>query len=193
MIMFVNCYDGFISPVGVGMLAGGAFAVATFMYFVSIALGVLEIVARWFTYKKMGVPGWKSIIPFYNDYVLADKVSDDGVAAWFVLCEAVLCLSTVMLSGVSSRGSMAGMVLTCLSMLSAIATIVLMCVVYHRLSQGFGHGAGYTVGLILLPFVFFPILGFSRAESFDAARIPEDDGEPAPSASADDSGEKSAK
>lgn len=190
VVMFINGYYGFVPSIGV--LAGGIFAATAFTCVFSLALCVLVIVGRWFTYRKMGMPGWKSIIPFYNDYVLADKVSNDGIAAWFVLCDAVFCLTTVMLSGVSSRGSMAGMVLTCLSTLSAIATIVLMCVVYHRVSQGFGHDAGYTVGLVLLPVVFFPILGFSNDEAFDAARIPSDDDVQKPSAPAGDGGDGTA-
>lgn len=171
VLMFINGYGGFVPSFGMGMLAGGMLAAATFMCVLSIALCVLLIVGRWFTYKKMGIPGWKSIIPFYNDYVLAEKVSDDGIAAWFVLCDAVCCLCSVMLSGAVS-GSMAESVLAFLSLVSGIAAIVLACVVYHRLSQGFGHGAGYTVGLVLLGVVFFPILGFSNGETFDAARIP---------------------
>lgn len=181
--MFINGYYGFVPSVG--MLAGGIFAATAFTCVFSLALCVLVIVGRWFTYRKMRMPGWKSIIPFYNDYVLADKVSNDGIAAWFVLCDAVCCLTTVMLSGAVS-GSMAESVLTFLALVSGIAALVLTCVVYHRVSQGFGHDAGYTVGLVLLPVVFFPILGFSNGEAFDAARIPSEDDVQKPSAPAGD-------
>lgn len=191
VIMFINGYHGFISPVGVGMLTHGVFTVIAFAYLLSIALCVLTIVGRWFTYRKMGMPGWKSIIPFYNDYVLADTVSDDGIAAWLVLCDAVCCLTTVMLSDITS-GSMAEDILAFLAMVSGIAAVVLTCVVYHRVSQGFGHDAGYTVGLVLLPVVFFPILGFSNNEAFDATRIPSDSDSPKPSAPAGDSKDGSA-
>lgn len=183
IVMFINGYYGFVPSIGV--LAGSIFAATAFTCVFSLALCVLVIVGRWFTYRKMGMPGWKSIIPFYNDYVLADKVSNDGIAAWFVLCDAVCCLTTVMLSGAVS-GSMAESVLTFLALVSGIAALVLTCVVYHRVSQGFGHDAGYTVGLVLLPVVFFPILGFSNGEAFDAARIPSEDDVQKPSAPAGD-------
>jgi len=35
---------------------------------------------------------------------------------------------------------------------------------YHGLSKSFGKGAGFTVGLVLLGFIFVPILGFGRAQ-----------------------------
>ena len=34
-------------------------------------------------------------------------------------------------------------------------------------AQKFGKGAGFVVGLILLPFIFFPILGFGDAKYID--------------------------
>lgn len=32
----------------------------------------------------------------------------------------------------------------------------------HKLSKVFGHGTGFTLGLLFLPFVFYPILAFSK-------------------------------
>lgn len=34
----------------------------------------------------------------------------------------------------------------------------------HSVSTSFGKGAGFTAGLIFLPFIFYPILGFGDAE-----------------------------
>jgi uncharacterized membrane protein YoaK (UPF0700 family) len=44
-----------------------------------------------------------------------------------------------------------------------IVSIVVSCMVMHELSKAFGKGIGFTVGLIFLPFIFFPILGFGDA------------------------------
>ncbi len=43
---------------------------------------ILMIVSLWKIYEKAGVPGWKSIIPFYNLWVLAEIVGKPG---WFGL------------------------------------------------------------------------------------------------------------
>jgi hypothetical protein len=47
-----------------------------------------------------------------------------------------------------------------LLMLIPVVNIVIWIIVANDLSKSFGHGAGYTVGLVLLPFVFIIILGF---------------------------------
>lgn len=39
-----------------------------------------------------------------------------------------------------------------------IVNIVFLILTYHGLSVSFGHGAGFTVGLVLLPVIFFYIL-----------------------------------
>ena len=41
-----------------------------------------------------------------------------------------------------------------------IVGLVLLIIVIHDLSKSFGHGAGFTVGLLLLPPVFVLILAF---------------------------------
>ena len=47
-------------------------------------------------------------------------------------------------------------------LLIPIVNIVVGIMVYHGLSTAFGKTEGFTVGLIFLPFVFFPLLGLSH-------------------------------
>ncbi len=51
-----------------------------------------------------------------------------------------------------------------LLMLIPIVNFVLIIIVYHRISVSFGKGGGFTVGILLLPFVFLPILAFSDVQ-----------------------------
>jgi hypothetical protein len=46
-------------------------------------------------------------------------------------------------------------------LLIPIVNIVIAIMIYHGLSEAFGKTGGFTVGLIFLPFVFFPLLGLS--------------------------------
>ncbi|MCP5488735.1 MAG: signal peptidase I [Verrucomicrobia bacterium] len=41
---------------------------------------------------------------------------------------------------------------------------VVSILVYINLAKAFGKGGGFAAGLILLPIIFFPILGFGSAE-----------------------------
>jgi hypothetical protein len=45
-----------------------------------------------------------------------------------------------------------------------IANIVFLIIVIHRLSLSFGHEVGFTLGLIFLGFIFYPILGFGSSK-----------------------------
>lgn len=50
-----------------------------------------------------------------------------------------------------------------LILLIPIVNLILMIMVYHGISKAFGKDAGFTVGLVLLPIIFFPILAFGKA------------------------------
>lgn len=45
-----------------------------------------------------------------------------------------------------------------------IVNIIVLIMVYHNISKAFGKDVGFTIGLILLSFIFIPILGFGDAK-----------------------------
>lgn len=45
-----------------------------------------------------------------------------------------------------------------------IVNIVIGFYVIHLLSKSFGHDIGFTLGLIFLSFIFYPILGFGNSK-----------------------------
>jgi hypothetical protein len=51
-----------------------------------------------------------------------------------------------------------------LLMLIPIVNIVIMIIVIHRLSLSFGNGVGFTLGLIFLGIIFYPILAFGSSK-----------------------------
>ena len=44
-----------------------------------------------------------------------------------------------------------------------IVNIITEIVMYVGIANNFGKGGGFAVGMIFLPFIFFPILGFGSA------------------------------
>ena len=66
-------------------LAMGIFAGAMGTYFViALVFYVLLVIAEWKIYTKAGEPGWASLIPIYNMYVLFRIIYGNG---WkFLLC-----------------------------------------------------------------------------------------------------------
>jgi hypothetical protein len=50
-----------------------------------------------------------------------------------------------------------------LILLIPIVNLIMLIIVLNGIAKAFGKDAGFTVGLILLPIVFFPILAFGKA------------------------------
>ena len=48
-------------------------------------------------------------------------------------------------------------------LLIPLVGLVMMFIINIALAEKFGKGAGFGVGLTLLPFIFYPMLGFSNA------------------------------
>ena len=51
-----------------------------------------------------------------------------------------------------------------LLMLIPFVNIVVAIITYYKLAKAFGHGIGFTIGLFLIPWIFFLILGFGSDE-----------------------------
>lgn len=92
---------------------------------------VFYVMALWKIYEKAGRPGWNSIVPFYNLYVLMEIAGKPGL--WIIL------------------------------MLIPLVNIVVGIIITVELAKAFGKGGGFAAGLIFLPFIFYPILGFGPA------------------------------
>jgi hypothetical protein len=45
-----------------------------------------------------------------------------------------------------------------------VVNFVILIILYNGISSSFGHGLGFTAGLLLLPFIFFPILAFGNSQ-----------------------------
>lgn len=97
-----------------------------------LAFIVVVIAGYWKTFEKAGQPGWASIIPIYNLYIML-KIG--GKPGWWLILFIV-----------------------------PIVNIIFLIWMYNMVSKSFGKDEGFTVGLILLGFIFWPILGFGTAQ-----------------------------
>ncbi len=53
-------------------------------FFVSLIVSFILLIATWKIFVKAGEPGWASIVPFYNIWVLL-KITCNNNVMWFVL------------------------------------------------------------------------------------------------------------
>lgn len=140
--------DSSFSTANDGVAAAITAIFATLGVFLLI-LGVISIVvliAYWKILKKGGRPGWASLIPIYNVYELCKMI---GVNPLWILI--------VFLSGFLNIVPVIG------SLVSFAAVIYFQVLLNVSLARSFNKSDGYAVGLIFLPVIFYPILGFGSA------------------------------
>ncbi len=60
-------------------LASGGILLALLILLILLGIIFLGILPRWKIYKKAGEPGWASLVPFYNNYVLFKITWGEGI------------------------------------------------------------------------------------------------------------------
>lgn len=146
-------------------LAGQTWQVIAITLSIIVLCYVLLAVAEWKTFTKMGEKGWKAFIPVYNLYLLLKRCSKANYM-WHLIAAGALCLLTDVLymSKLLPDGSWQFWVCAAIQLISVIWIVVVEIKALHGVSKSFGHGAGFTVGLILLTFIFLLILGLGSSE-----------------------------
>ena len=135
---------------------------------------IATAVGRWLVFKKMGLPGWKGIIPFYSEAVLFKTVWTIKMFwAYFSLffCYLMICAAVFAL-GISGWLYNRGGTVTVLLFLLTIfvlwgilaAIFVILFKMNNRLARAFGRIPGFAVGLTFIPPVFFIILGAGKSK-----------------------------
>ncbi len=126
---------GYTDSSSLGLLAG----MGVIIWIVSLAISIFSIVVMWKVFKKAGKPGWASIVPVYNLYVLFEITWGKG---WLFLT----------------------MFASIIPVIGTIAVAVIIIITYVKLAKSFGKSGGFAVGLIFLNMIFMAILAFGKNE-----------------------------
>ena len=131
-------------------------AIIIYVVFVAVIGYIIAVIPLWQIFKKAGEPGWKALIPLYSTYMLY-KISWKPSMFWITLLLSVI--GAILMSLTTDT-----IIVPIIAWLVYIAAIVVGIMLYHKLSKSFGHGAGFTVGLIFLWLIFLYILAFGSSE-----------------------------
>ena len=124
---------------------------------------VVVTVSQWRIYSKAGQPGWACIIPIYNVLVLLDIIRKPRLWLLYILVAAIFQGIYSSMTMDASDANTVPLTLTILNVVASLVSLVLGIRMSHGISTAFGKQVGFTIGLILLPIVFFPILAFGSA------------------------------
>ena len=119
---------------------------------------ILQVIAYWKLFKKAGQPGWKSLIPFYNQY-MQYKICWRPVMFWIFTLLSVGA-NVLYTTGLDNEND----ILIVIGAVLMVCGIVIGIMGTYKLARAFGHGGGYTVGLLLLRPIFMLILGFGSSK-----------------------------
>jgi hypothetical protein len=151
-----------------------------------LAAVILTFIASWKVHEKAGLPGWSGIIPYYNYYARAARV---GMVDTFWKCLKILALTF----GVSIVGTVVVAIVSAISLIGAEAAesvmtigillstllnlavaisawalmiwaIVQLVKIDIKFISYFGKGTGFAIGMLLVPYVFYPMLAWGQAE-----------------------------
>lgn len=156
------------------VVAGGvAGAVVSTTLICALVFYVLTVIATWKIFKKAGEPGWKSLIPIYNIYIMFKIVNMKSWFWWMIII--YICASIMVNVDLPNLATMSDADIQAIdwsqhpmSIIAAVANLVVdlaaMVVYSIRTSKVFGHGAGYAIGIFFLPNIFWLILGFGKSK-----------------------------
>lgn len=139
------------------MSDAAGFTLLVFLSVLAILIWLLPVVGKWKVCGKLGMPGWYSIIPFYADYKLCERVHRGDETRTFLMAYLIVLICSWAFCWVDTVG-----------VLLALAQLVMNIIVLNDMSRAFGKETGYTIGLVIFGFVFWTMLGFGASELVDS-------------------------
>lgn len=142
--MYNYNYDyGYNNAADMQALAGVALVFVVIFWIIALAAMVLMFISYYKLFKKMGLEGWKGLIPTVNTYLQMEKT---GVSQKWLL--------------VFTFGSFIAIIPILGWIALLVAGIYFWILLNVSLAKAFRKETGFAVGLCLLPVVFYPILAF---------------------------------
>ena len=127
---------------------------------------IIVMIAEWKLFKKFGERPWKSIVPYYNTYLLYKHTS--GISAFWIyfttstLFNVTLAASQYVAQSFPTSSWKTLLILAALPL--GIVAAVCSVLLTFRTAEAFGKKKLFSVGMLLLYPVFISILGFGKSQ-----------------------------
>ena len=148
----MNAFQNFASSLSEGAAKALAVSLLLLVLLLIVSL-VLMIIASWKIFVKAGEKGWKSMIPFYAQYI---QFRIAGISKIFWIDLPVLLLLQVLNWAGRRDTGVYGFLNGC--------NFALQAIYCGYLARAFGKKTGFCIAAAVLPVIFLPILGFGSAK-----------------------------
>jgi hypothetical protein len=127
---------------------------------IGFLLWLLIAICRWIIFQKAGQAGWKSLIPIYDTFVQLRIIQRPP---WWGYLIVGLSLVQIVLTYMQDGGTNDSFSLQLINGIATIVAFIFSVRITHGISRSFGHDIGFTLGLLFLPYIFYPILAFGSS------------------------------
>lgn len=147
---------------------------AVLMIIVGIALLVFYFIGFWKVFSKAGHAGWKSLIPWYNNWVLMVDICDMHIGYFITsLSIAVLTVFISMISFIllGLEAYVANSILQIVTWILGLISYAINFAVYYNLGKKFNKGTGWVILTLFFGIITIPILGLSKKSVYTDVEV----------------------
>ena len=124
------------------------------IFIAALILQVCYYWGRWKVFQKMYIPGWKSIIPIWSDYILLKTIWTGGMF-WLLFTWGIML-------GYLPESDLPHKFIVFIA--AAAIYLILQFKACHKLAKAFGRGVLFAIGLFFCKPLFWMILGLGKSE-----------------------------
>lgn len=122
------------------------------------------VVTNWRIYTKAGQPGWASIVPIYNLFVMMDIIRKPRSWALIILVLGIIGSILTAMQPAAGSDKDPNLMISLIQIVVSLVSIYYSVRLLRELARVFGHGVGFTLGLLFLPIIFYPVLAFGGSQ-----------------------------
>ena len=136
--------------------------ISTTWYFISL---LLIVIGEWSLFKKFGEKPWKSLVPYYNTYIMYKRTWSKRSFWIYFLTSTVFAIAQNASNSLAHHFPNSSWKTFIILIALPFCIIATVCSILYtlRLSEAFGKGKLFCVGLMVIYPIFIVILGFGKS------------------------------
>lgn len=146
MILFISSFLNIMENL---MALSASFGV------IMLIISLLNLIGGWKMFAKAGKGGWEILIPIYSLYVMADIAKKKKLGILIIIFSLLSLIIPFYFSNIEK-------LVTVVTPLLAFLSFIFTLIISVSFVRQYNKNIWVTIGFILFPFIFIPILGLNK-------------------------------